>query len=93
MRQVPTRKGLELSRLTNGREGWLAGVGMRPGHTEEGVRLRESLPLPNISQMLSEQLPCPARPPRGTQGKVKYYVKPTFASYCFQHGWVLKTLV
>lgn len=36
---------------------------MRPGHTEEGVRLRESLPLPNISQMFSEQLPHPARPP------------------------------
>lgn len=28
-----------------------------------GVRLRESLPLPNISQMLSEQLPCPAMLP------------------------------
>lgn len=63
VRQMPTRKGLELSHLTNGREGWLAGVSMRPGHTEEGVRLRESLPLPNISQMLSEQLPRPTRPP------------------------------
>lgn len=38
---------------------WGAGPGMRPGHTEEGVRLRESRPLP---QRLPH-LPHPARPP------------------------------
>lgn len=31
----------------------MARAGMTPGHTEEGVRLREPLPLPNISRTRS----------------------------------------
>lgn len=61
MSQVPTGKGLELSHLPSGREEVDGRSGHEPGHTEERVRLREPLPLPNTSQMLSEHLP--SRPP------------------------------
>lgn len=87
-------QGSELGRLPREREGWMAGVGMTPGHTEEGVRLRESLPLPNTSQMFSLRASSsPHQAPRGTVEKVKYYIKQTFASYSFQHVWVIKMLV
>lgn len=65
---APPQKGLRTESLKQ----WGAGPGMTPGHTEEGVRLRDSRPLP---QCLPESLrtgdsPCQA--PSGTRGKVKY---------------------
>lgn len=57
-------EGVQVSRVPHPRNGsglshLKTGPGMRPGHTEEGVRLRDSPPL---SQRLPH-LPHPARPP------------------------------
>ena len=57
----------------------MAEVGMRPGHTEEGVKLKESLPLPTplrCSQSLSLTPPGP----QGHSGKGQVFYR---ANLCF----------
>lgn len=59
---------------------------MRPGHIEEGVELRGSLPLPHhlpdsLRTEAMSSSPSPGQAPRGTLGKVKYYITQTLASF------------